>query len=122
MVHGKYKGKQFEKTNPISVSPRHCWGLKAILKNKANFTDGQIDVSSFITEYYDIIQLCGARKNKPNFTDGQIGVSSFITEYYDIIQLCGAQKNKANFLIVSKPKGVENCRVLKAPAPRRKEI
>jgi hypothetical protein len=30
-----------EKTNPICVSPRHCWGSKTKLKKQSQITGGQ---------------------------------------------------------------------------------
>jgi hypothetical protein len=51
-----------QKTNPISVSPQHCWGLK----KQSQFAGVTIGVTPYLKGDYENKSVCLVGENKPN--------------------------------------------------------
>jgi len=72
------------------------------MQNKANLLDAQMNVTSFITKYYENKWQRRVRKNKPNskpikanLPDAQMNVSSILTKDYERNDIFAVPENKA---------------------------
>jgi hypothetical protein len=62
--HALKASEKQSQTNPISVSPQHCWGLKANLKKQSQFVPNDIYARAFLKRVYGNMPASRAEKNK----------------------------------------------------------
>jgi len=111
LVHFRHFSSLFTNLNPLHLS-RALYKSPLFMQNKANFLDALMNVTSFITTYYENKWQRRVRKNKPNsnpikpnFRKAKMNVNSLITKDYRKKDDFAVRKNKPNSNPISeKPK------------------